>query len=370
MDLAFDSPRTFDPREPQFSEGRSIGAFDGDELAGTVMTYEFSQMFGGRAVACGGVAGVMVAPGSRGLGLARRLLVESFHRMHERGEVISSLYPTTSLLYGGVGYGVAGLFTHREVPFRAIGPSDQLHWSEAEFGCDEMRLVHHAAATKYDGWILPGDGWWDHQRWRRTASPGDRAFTWIGRRGAEPVAAVVYSYGKSEHLLYEVTVQLLAGCDIAAIRSSLSFLAENSSAADTLETTLPSFLLDLALARPELVRPASDWPWMLRLIDLPGAVAARGYPDGIELTLDLDITDSVIDANAGAWRVTVEGGVGRAERGGNAAVAVGIDDLARIYAGIDPRPMYDDGRLEGITPAGLERLTSAFTTQATLPIFF
>ena len=369
MDLAFNDPRPFDPDEPRFDEGRVVGAFDGDRLLGTVMTYEFSQVFGGREVPCGGVAGVTVAPDARGRDLARRMLAESFVRMRDRGEVVSSLYPTTSLLYGGLGYGVAGEFAHRRVPLGAIGPAQPLAWSECDFGCHEMREIQRSEAARRDGWVLPSSSWWDHQTWRRSGPPSDRVFSWLGRRDDEPVAVVVYTYGEHERTLYDLRVQLLAGVDAPAVRSALSFLASNGSTAESLDTTVPGPILDITLARPELAKVESDWPWMLRIIDLEGAIAARGYPSGA-VTIDLDVTDHVIDHNLGAWTLRVDEGVGSVVRGGDATVSVDIADLARIYAGADPRLLHSDGRLEGITSPQLDQLAGAFATRATLPIFF
>jgi predicted acetyltransferase len=370
MDLAFDDPRPFDPDEPSFEEGRVVGAFDGDDLVGTVMTHEFIQVFGGRSVPCGGVAGVTVAPNARGRGLARRMLAESLRRMHARGEVISSLYPTVSSLYRSVGYGVAGEFAHRRVPFRSIGAAEPLDWAECEFGCEEMRSVQREEATQHDGWVLPNATWWAYQTWRRSGPPTDRVFSWLGRRSGQAVATIVYTYGKDDRTLYDLQVQLLSGVDLAAVRSSLAFLAGNASTAESLDTTVPGPILDVALDRPELAMSTSDWPWMTRLVDLEGATAARGFSPSIELSLDVHVTDPEIEANQGPWRLHLADGHGTAEPGGDGAIPVDIGDLARIYGGVDPRLVHDDGRLAGITDDQLAATAALFATRATLPIFF
>ncbi len=370
MDLAFDDPRPFDPDEPRFDDDRVVGSFDGDELVGTVMTHDFMQVFGGRAVPCGGVAGVTVAPNARGRGLARRMLAESLGRMRARGEVISSLYPTVSSLYRSVGYEVAGDFAHRRVPFRAIGNAEPLDWAECGFGCDEMRSVQREEAAQRDGWILPSATWWSYQTWRRSGPPTDRVFSWIGRRSGQAVAALVYTYGKDDRTLYDLQVQLLSGIDLAAIRSSLAFLKANGSTAESLDTTVPGPILDVALDRPELAMSTSDWPWMMRLVDLSGAMAGRGFAPGIELSLDVHVTDPDIEENRGPWRLHFGDGRAIAERGGDATISVQISDLARIYGGVDPRLVFSDGRLAGITSDELTAMTALFATRATLPIFF
>ncbi|NLV54587.1 MAG: GNAT family N-acetyltransferase, partial [Acidimicrobiales bacterium] len=52
----------------------AVAAYDGDRLVGHVAAHRFRQWFGGRAVPCGGVAGVMVMPDQRGSGLAARMM--------------------------------------------------------------------------------------------------------------------------------------------------------------------------------------------------------------------------------------------------------------------------------------------------------
>ncbi len=53
---------------------------------------------------------------------------------------------------------------------------------------------------------------------------------------------------------------------------------------------------------------------MLRLIDAPAAIAARGYPPAVSLSVPLDIADRDLPANAGRWTLQVTGGTGRLQR--------------------------------------------------------
>lgn len=370
MDLAFNDPRPFEQDEPRFDDERVVGAFDADDLVGTVMTHQFTQTFGRRSVPCGGVAGVTVAPQARGRGLGRKMLIESFVRMADRGEVVSALYPTTSPLYSSVGYAVGGDFARRRVPFRALGPFDELDWAPCEYGCADMRAIQREQAERHDGWVVPSPLWWDHQAWRRSATPANRAFSFIGRRKGVPVATVVYTYGPSDHLLYDVQVQLVAGLDTQALRSAFGFVAANGSTADSLETTMPSHLLDIVVHRPELVQAVNDWPWMLRIIDLPGAISSRGYAPSQPVDLDLDVSDPDVAANNGQWHLSIADGIGRIEPGGTGSVRVDIRALARIYAGADPHLLGDDGALDGIAPDDCDRVAAAFSMRATLPMFF
>ena len=48
--------------------------------------------------------------------------------------------------------------------------------------------------------------------------------------------------------------------------------------------------------------------WMLRLLDAPAAIAARGFP-ATDLTVPLQITDDLRPANSGRWDLTVRAGL-------------------------------------------------------------
>jgi predicted acetyltransferase len=72
---------------------------------------------------------------------------------------------------------------------------------------------------------------------------------------------------------------------------------------------------------------------MLRIIDAPAAVAARGWRAGVSGSVDLELADDVCPWNAGRWRLTVEDGQGRLEAGGSGAVSLNSRGLALLYAG-------------------------------------
>ena len=49
---------------------------------------------------------------------------------------------------------------------------------------------------------------------------------------------------------------------------------------------------------------------MLRVVDAPAAIAARGFPAATSLSVPLDIADGALPANAGRWELTVAEGKG------------------------------------------------------------
>jgi predicted acetyltransferase len=108
-----------------------------------------------------------------------------------------------------------------------------------------------------------------------------------------------------------------------------------SSASQVAEVTFQGAPQDpLFLLLPEQdIRTRFDIQWMLRLVDAPGAIAARGFLPGVEIDVDVALRDRHCPWNDGRWRLVVSGGHGRLEPGGTGAVRVGVGPFASLYSG-------------------------------------
>ena len=71
---------------------------------------------------------------------------------------------------------------------------------------------------------------------------------------------------------------------------------------------------------------------MLRVVDAAGAVAARGYPP-VSVNIDVELTDRYCDWNTGRWRLSIEDGNGRLEKGGSGDVSMSVNAFAALYSG-------------------------------------
>jgi predicted acetyltransferase len=99
-------------------------------------------------------------------------------------------------------------------------------------------------------------------------------------------------------------------------------------------------VLDMTTCRQLLPLPmryqARFQPWMLRVVDFPAAVAARGWPAAALLrpfTVDLEITDASAPWHAGRHRLVVDEDGVRCEPGGSGAVRLTGQGLGPWYAG-------------------------------------
>ena len=369
---AFGGTEAFDPRRPGVGPGRHVGAYLGGTLVGQVRRHAFGQWFGGRLLPCAGISGVTVAPEARGRAVARRMLARSLERAAGDGEVVAALYPTTAALYRSVGFEVAGWWVERAVPVDALPRDDgSVTWERVDLGDERLVATYRRMAPDHDGWLEPGADFW---RWRSIQAASDtrtNRYAYVGLRGADVVAAVQYAYASSERAMYRIDAEAVSGVDGHAVAAALAFLGTNGTTAEEVRTVLPADELELHLAHVQRTVVRRDWPWMLAIVDLPGAIAARGYPEAVTGSVPLAVTGSVRPSDDGAWVLAVADGAATLERGGDGRAAVAATDLAALFTGhLDPLRLARAGRLGHPTAADLGLLRAAFAGNPTLPTFF
>ncbi len=372
---AFGGPRqSFDEDALVVPCEGTVAAYQGDRLVGTVSVIDMHQWFGGRAVSCGGVAGVTVAPDQRRRGLARALLDEAVRHMHEKGQSVSSLYPTTASLYRSLGWEVAGGWARTAIASADLpAPSGEVDWAPAAHTDPALAKVYEACAQGRDGWIVPPRRWW-HAHGRRRELASRPAWSWIGRRQGQPVSAVVYHHASSERAMVDIEADLVVGADGDALGDALSFLGASGTTVDRVRTSLPPGLLRLHVEEPSRTKVVEDWPWMVRLIDLPAAITARDWPAGLTATVSLDVHSpyrGADSATAGRWVLQVADGTAQLTAGGDGTTGVTACDLARLYAGaVDPAALAAAGRLTGADDRTVSSLRAAFAGDPSSPFFF
>lgn len=369
--LAFGATDSYDPQVPAPAADRVVAAYDGDRLVGAVVTLDFGQFWGSAPVPCGGLSGVVVAPEARGRGLVRAMVSEALGRMRSRGEVLSALYPTTATLYRSMGWEVAGWYRRRAIPLSAVPtePATVLTWRLVGFDDPALEQVYLAMAPTHDGWLRHDPTSLTRIQHRRARDTSTNRFAYVGSRDGEDVAAVVYRYGASQTAMYDLETELVAGVDGAAVAAVLAFLAGNGTTGGEVRTTFPDHLLALHLPHVQRTRVVDDWPWMLRLVDVGVALAARGYPRIVSGSLRLEVSDPFADGPvSGVFEVA--DGAGSWSPGGTGGARVRVQDLAAVYAGADPRVLASAGRLDGATERDLDLLRTVFTAVPTAVDFF
>ena len=356
---------------PQTDADKVVCTYHADRLVGSVMTFDFAMTWGGRPVPCGGVSAVAVSPEVRGSGAARRMLAETFDRMDRRGQVLGALYPTTASLYRSTGFEVVGSHQRRRIPLGEIRTEgvEAARWREVAHDDDVLRRLHDDMSARHDGWFRVDPEWWGFRAHRQVRETSVNRYSYVGARAGADVAVVQYRYQSSGDF-YDLEVEVVAGVDVDAVGAALALLAGHGTTAGNVVTTLPASVLGPHVPQLQRTSVASDWPWMLRVLDAPGAIAARGWPRSVSGSVGLEVVDPVRPANEGAHVLEVGGGEASLVRGGSGGVTVTAQDLAMLYSGCDVAGRRAAGRLAEATPDDLDLLAAAFVSNPTIPIFF
>lgn len=364
--------RPYDPDMPVVADDQfHVARLDG-RLVATVVTVPERQWFGGRAVPMGAISGVAVLPDARGLGLARRLMVEAIEAMRDRGEVLSSLYPTTSSLYRSVGYEFGGRLEPTWVDLsgavtgsRSTAEPDRYRMEPLGPELARMRPLYDEVAARSNGWLGRS-----HLYWQRKEHFGDpskhQSFGYLIHEDDRPVAALHITHTESRHRVkFDVEVDGPYAVDAHAFRAALDLLLALDTTVDRISLNLP--VESLALHLPgALIDHRDSWLWMLRLVDVVGALEGRGYNPAVEARFTLDIDDPIAPWNAGCHRVEVTGGRALVEKltstPAGPTVSLDVQTLAGLYTGFaDPVELAAAGRLPGADPATLNGLAAAFS---------
>ena len=364
LDAAFDvRSRSFGPLKPSMrdrwngvqresmSAHRAIGVFDGDRLLAHARVRSYQQFWGGRLMPMGGVAGVVVAPDARGRGVGSHLMKAIARRSRELGDLVSALYPATIPLYRALGWEFAGAQQRismsaealrtlggKDVPLRPTTESDvepflkSLHNGYAEQRASGPRLLSVADASEQ----LTGDGMMSY-----ITDGGHVVFEWHGE---------------------DLVVSYLSADTAEIARALWSVVGSGSSVATKVEAYVaPDDPIHLLLPE-EVAHETYLKRWMLRIMDAPEAVAARGFPSTATGSAAVTLVDPLLPGNSGSWRLEVSGG-----RGGlipaepfNPGLRLGPNGFAALYAGTSISVLRTAGLASGGGPAGDELLDAAF----------
>ncbi len=131
--------------------------------------------------------------------------------------------------------------------------------------------------------------------------------------------------------------QPLTSSDVAAntprtLRRLITLIRDHRSMCDSFEWFgSPSDPIHF-LAEEQFVKVKHFMRWMLRIVDLPAALTARGYDHAVAGELHLQITDNLLSENAGRWILRVADGKAAVEPGGTGHVSMDMKFLAPLFS--------------------------------------
>jgi predicted acetyltransferase len=334
---------------------------DGARL-GLLLARSQPVFWGGRPVPAGQVSGLSVAAEHRGRGVATDLLRAYLAEVHGRGAAISTLFPTAVQLYRRAGYEYAGAWTLYESAARHL-PVD---WPEGyrarPVAADDPGPLQERfarVAPSRNGQVDRDADWWRHFLLGDRGSGPPQVFLVDGPDGPDGWAVLAVSTDVSaSDLRTSVQVVDWGAASEAGWRSLLTLAGGFSSLEAKVVWKGPDPEPLALLLREQDIGQVRQERWMARVVDVPGAFAARGYPSGLRGRITVTVADDVCPWVDGTWTIEVDGGEGKAVRvGDDVEPRTNAAGLAALFAGYhDPRDLAELGVVRGLDQADVEFL--------------
>lgn len=313
-------------------------------VVGGLGLYQMGQWFGGASVPIWGIAAVGIDPAARGKGVGSALMANVLREARERGVPLSSLYPSTTSFYRRNGYEVAGNRIRYSMNISDIGIRERslgVHNVDPN-DFDVLRPIYALDAASNAGKLDRNDAIWQ----RVVASRGHgHVYGYVVGTPGEPAGYVLFSQSSADDVQqsYDVHVRDFVALNADACRTIWSLLADHSSLGHQVHWYGPS-IDPLQTLLPQQ-KATSGWRlrWMLRIVDVVGALEARGYNPGWQGRVTFTVYDPNLPENAGTWTLDVVDGAGTVSRGGKGGLELSTQGLACLYSG-----MHDAQTLMGL----------------------
>jgi len=348
------------------------------------------QWWHGRSMPMAGVAGVKVGPEHRGRGVGTAMMAALLADVADRGFPVSALYPATVPLYRAFGWEIAGGTYQAVVPSRSLaalipadvaggtGPGEPGEPGEAGEPSEPGEpggAARLRRATADDGPAIVAVKGRVHEALRHcgpnTREPRELR-DWLANPDHFGYLAddgfLSYRWARGTE---ELAVDELVAASAGTARALWQILASHATMADQVRACLPPDDTVQWLTRESDVQIRRRNAWMLRIVDAPAAIAARGFPAGVTLSVPVEIADPARPANSGRWRLEVTGGQGSLRRADAEAAAadplrLGARGLAALFGGAPAGALRLAGLLAGGDRGTDNQLDAAFGAAAFL----
>jgi predicted acetyltransferase len=324
-----------------------------EQIAGGLGILSMGQWWGGANVPMGGIGAVAIAPEYRGTGAAITMMQHTVKELYALNIPISTLYPAVQRLYRKAGYEQAGENCIWEVETESI----QLR--ESPLLVQAVPLDVEIFAPIYQKQAQLTNGHLERHQfiWNSVIKPFGKEKYYAYIIGVEPQGYIVFSQDRKDGSY--IRIRDWALLTPAACQSFWYFMANHRSQID--KVRWKSSLVDsLSLILPQTAEMKSTGRWMLRIVDLVKALEKRGYPQGIQAELHLEVKDDLIAENNGKFILSVANGRGEVTKGGKGELQTDIRGLSPLYTGFfAPQQLQLMGKLES-TATALTTATGIF----------
>ncbi|MBY8878809.1 GNAT family N-acetyltransferase [Actinacidiphila acidipaludis] len=358
-----------------FEMDRCLIAEDDGRAVATAGAYSFElTMPGGNLLPVAGITAVGVLPSHRRRGILTSLMRRQLDDVADRGECLAVLLASEAVIYRRFGYGPA-TFTQRLTVARhraaLAGPAPAgsvVVRQRSECG-DDLAAVYDAYRRTQPGALSRPAKSWQTGAGQPPVALTQRLVAFHHDAQGRPNGYASYLVGAVDPVTgaRPLNVDEFVAADRDAYAGLFHFFAGHDLVTEIVLKSVPRagwlrwLLTD---HRAATVSKDTDWLWV-RVLDVPRALAARGYRmDG---RLVLDVADSVRPEVAGRYALTVSGGTAACERTDEAAdLSLDVSDLGSVLlGGVAPSALADAGRVRAGDPRVLPLADALFGAERT-----
>lgn len=359
-------------RRPHLDLDRTLGAFDGNRVVGTLRSFTTDMTVPGGVARCAALTNVTVAATHRRRGLLTGLLTRDLEESVARGEIVGALIAAEYPIYGRFGYGPAVDAVDLELSdrVRLCGNPDQgtVEFTTGPELRDTAPDIYARVKLDAPGAIERPDHVWDHHlevaEWPGHPHKPDRFFV-LGRNPRrEPDGFAVYHLvdrwdrGRPRGTLH---LEELLAVDGSAARRLWQFCLEVDWVATVKAENRPvddlvTWLVEDAREVVQMERGDLEW---VRILDAPAALSTRRYASPGTVTLRVHDPQGHADGT-----FVIEGGPDGAECRATTTspeLEIGVGDLGAAYlGGVGLVTLHRAGRIDELTPGAVARADALF----------
>jgi predicted acetyltransferase len=339
------------------------------KMIGGLAIYHMGQWFGGQSVPMAGIAAVGIAPEYRGSGAAYELLKQTLVELNSLGVPISSLFPATQVLYRKLGYEQGGSRCLWELPTETISLQDR-DLEMRSVNPSKYKIFKHIyrQQAQYNNGNLDRD----RAIWEQIieSSVDKTIYAYLIGSESKPEGYIIYGQSRSNKD-FIIKVYDWAALTTSATRRLWTFFADHRSQISKIQWHGSSIEEKTLLLTEQTAKAIEQEYWMLRIVDVVGALSKRGYPKSIDTELHLEIRDELLTTNNGKFCLKVANGHSEVTSGGKGKFKVDIKGLASLYTGFyTPQQLKSMGYLDA-TEKDLEIAQILFSgSMPWMPDFF
>lgn len=337
----------------------TLAAFVDGRMVAHLNVIDMRMWLNGAGLHIGGVSDVAAWPEVRRQGYTGEMLRRMLVTMRERGQSVSTLYPSFFALYRRFGYAIA------EQKLRVTGPAAAFRRHREAVDSGSIRRIDveswQRCASIYDRTLPTANGLVsrDEQVWRDRVIDAMPPAVMLGAVW-ESSAGVAEGYvihrrpTQMDHYNdHQFAIRELVSLTPDAYAGLWTFIERHDLGKSITWTGPSDDPLLSALLDPGAVETSLQPGFMLRIVDLPGAIEARANPDPGPFAITLQVRDRTAPWNDGIWRIEREQGATRVSNtSAEPDSSLDITTLSAMFNGfLSAHSAHEAGLLEGATEA-------------------